>query len=161
MLTNMPFLVKPAAKAVLMGLIHAVGLLAIYGLVMRVLTDSWSIAETEFLQLRWEMFAVLGTYGLLQATLSFFETLHLKSAKAMASSGLSSGAMIACCAHHLADLVPFLGFVQVFSIVTEYQSELMFFGAIVNSFVLGWIVVQNYSVLFFREEASQQKIVIL
>lgn len=130
-------------QSVVIGTVHAVGLLAFYTLLMRVLTGSWSIVELEVLQMKFEMGAVLSSYGLLQAASAFFALLEVSRPKTGAASGVSTGAMIACCAHHVTDLIPFFGFLQVFSVLSLYQSPLMYVGAVLNLAVFSMLIAQN------------------
>lgn len=62
---------------------------------------------------------------------------HSAHAEAMAASAAGAGAsttgMIACCAHHLADLAPFLGATGAASFLTEWRVTFMLVGVGVNA----------------------------
>jgi len=49
-----------------------------------------------------------------------------------ASGGMSASAMVACCAHHLAELLPILGLSAVAIFVTRFQSTFLLVGVISN-----------------------------
>ncbi len=51
----------------------------------------------------------------------------------VAASGISGGiAMVACCTHHLVDLVPFLGLAGVTTLLSSIQIQLFWIGIIFN-----------------------------
>lgn len=58
---------------------------------------------------------------------------HQNNARmAVASAGTSGLAMVACCAHHLADFLPILGFAGIATIMTKYQDWFLGAGALIN-----------------------------
>jgi hypothetical protein len=59
---------------------------------------------------------------------------HLKNGKAgfAAAGGLSSTSMVACCAHHAADVLPILGFSAAAAFLGEYQKPFMVVGIFSN-----------------------------
>ena len=64
------------------------------------------------------------------------EEIHKKAtAQAVASTGVSTTSMIACCAHHIADIAPFLGITALGLFLTKYQSTFLLMGILSN--VLG------------------------
>ena len=56
-----------------------------------------------------------------------------------ASTGTSGAAMLACCAHHLVDLVPLLGLSAAAVFLNAYRTELFFLGITMN--LLGVLVI--------------------
>lgn len=48
------------------------------------------------------------------------------------STAVSGMAMVACCAHHLVDLLPILGLSAAALFVPEYQEQLLIFGVVAN-----------------------------
>ena len=62
------------------------------------------------------------------------------SAKVMVTTGTTSGAaMLSCCAHYLANLLPVLGATGLASLVGQYQVELFWFGIASNLAGIGYI----------------------
>ena len=53
-------------------------------------------------------------------------------AMAGASAGTSGVAMIACCAHHLAEIFPLLGFAGLATILTDYQDWFLLLSVLIN-----------------------------
>lgn len=48
------------------------------------------------------------------------------------SSAVSGMAMVACCAHHLVDILPILGLSAAALFLSEYQEQLLIFGIVAN-----------------------------
>ena len=48
------------------------------------------------------------------------------------STAVSGLAMVACCAHHLVDLLPILGLSAAAVFLSEYQQQLLIFGVVAN-----------------------------
>jgi len=61
------------------------------------------------------------------------DKLHGAGASVAASSGVSAGAMIACCLHHIADLLPLLGLSAAALFLIEYQIPFIILGIASNA----------------------------
>lgn len=59
-----------------------------------------------------------------------------------ASAGVSGLAMAACCAHHLADVLPVIGLIGVAGVLTEYQNELLAAAALMQVVGIGYLVIR-------------------
>ena len=86
----------------------------------------------------WYLLGLIMTgFGVQVALLAELRRRHRLHAQAMAASGAGAGAstagMIACCAHHLADLVPFLGATGVATFLTDWRVTFMVVGIGVNA----------------------------
>ena len=61
--------------------------------------------------------------------------------KTVAVTGTTSTlAMISCCAHYLANIVPILGIAGAFAIVSQYQIQIFWVGLAFNLFGIGFII---------------------
>ena len=58
---------------------------------------------------------------------------HLEQAAGSAGAGASAVGMVACCAHHLADLVPLVGVSGAAAFLTDWRTELMLAGIAINA----------------------------
>ena len=68
-----------------------------------------------------------------QVGLFFYMHKKINDAKTMkATSGMSAGSMIACCAHHVTDLIPVLGISAFGLFLANYQKVFMIFGILSN-----------------------------
>lgn len=124
-------------KAALAG---SFGLMAFYFLLLWVITQSISHPWNQFLTYQpWMSLLILGfgiqigLYWLMRKGIRF--SLANKSTAQLAtrtSTAVSGTAMVACCAHHVADLVPVLGVSGVALFFTEYQQELLILGVVSN-----------------------------
>lgn len=58
----------------------------------------------------------------------------------MATSGTTSGiAMVSCCAHYLANILPLIGTAGIVSLIGQYQIELFGVGPLLNALSIGYI----------------------
>lgn len=123
----------------LIGMGASLGLLAFYMGVMT-LTSDWYYA---LIQLQDYLFWILAlSLGLgIQSTLFVMirrrlKGIEKKTAKSTlaTSGGLSGASMIACCLHHLADIVPFLGLPVLAVTVQKYQTFFFMIGVLSNLF---------------------------
>lgn len=69
-----------------------------------------------------------------------------KEAKIAAGAGgtMSGVSMVACCAHHVADVTPILGLTGAAVFLTEYQKEFLIFGIFANLAgitYMAWLIV--------------------
>jgi P-type Cu+ transporter len=62
-----------------------------------------------------------------------------------ASGATSTVAMLACCTHYLANVLPVLGAVGLVSIVAQYQVQLLWIGLIFNAAGLAYITWQFFA----------------
>ena len=58
----------------------------------------------------------------------------------VATGSSSTAAMISCCAHYLANILPVLGTTGVLSLIGQYQVEFFWFGLAANALGIGYIV---------------------
>ena len=58
---------------------------------------------------------------------------HLEQAAGGAGAGASAVGMVACCAHHLADLVPLVGVSGAAAFLTDWRTEFMLAGIAINA----------------------------
>lgn len=67
---------------------------------------------------------------------------HGASGKVVAVSGTTStAAMVSCCAHYLANILPILGVTGFLTIVAEYQIELFWLGLVFNAAGILYVAV--------------------
>lgn len=66
---------------------------------------------------------------------------HNASKGVVAVSGATSTiAMVSCCSHYLANLIPVIGVSGAVALVGQYQIELFWFGLLANTAGIGYIV---------------------
>ncbi len=65
---------------------------------------------------------------------------HGASGKLVAVSGTTStAAMVSCCAHYLANILPILGVAEFLTVIAEYQVELFWLGLAFNAAGLSYV----------------------
>lgn len=72
----------------------------------------------------------------------FVPVSHMGSAGAMTGAGgtTSTLAMVACCAHHVTDVLPILGLSAAAAVLTEYQNAFMFLGLMTTMIGIGFMI---------------------
>src|SRR3989338_2946215 len=85
----------------------------------------------------WPFISIIGIGFGIQMGLMRFNSIRISEMsshglmpEAAVSGGMSGGAMIACCAHHLADFAPLAGFSTAFLFLAEYQVVFLWAGVI-------------------------------
>ncbi len=120
-------------RFVLKGLAASLLLLAFY-LAIASLLGGVSFAISNFVKLWYWMIPLVIGFGI-QIGMFFYvkEQMHKKATgTAAASSGISATSMVACCAHHIADIAPFLGITALGLFLTKYQSTFLLMGIFSN-----------------------------
>ncbi|OGD07557.1 hypothetical protein A2899_04630 [Candidatus Amesbacteria bacterium RIFCSPLOWO2_01_FULL_49_25] len=111
----------PSWRASLAGL----GMLTFYFGTLTILGGGWGFAWGQFEQYWWLVVPIIVTFA---------GQVYLASGwKMTTGSGSVSGmAMAACCAHHVAEFLPFLGLFTAASFLIRYQTQFMFLTLGVN-----------------------------
>jgi hypothetical protein len=116
--------------------------------------QGWDYATSQISRDRWYVFPIFVGFGI-QAALYIILRLHLfvpitttaYSGAVMGASGSASAtAMVACCIHHVTDVLPILGLSAAASFLTRYQRPFMLIGLVMN--IIGIIVML---VVLYRE----------
>ena len=136
-------------KEIIAGILGSLGLLLFYFIVMSVSSGSWASTISQFQDLRYWMILLSAGFGI---QIGLYVKLKVKSeklkvtnsGKAMAAtSGTTSGvSMIACCAHHLSEVLPIIGLSGAAVFLTRYQTPLIVLGIIMNGFGIFYMLRQ-------------------
>jgi copper chaperone CopZ len=127
-------LVGPVAT----GAAAAAALLAFYlGLIT--LAQGWEHAVQQLAEDRWFVLALASGFGVQGGLFAYLRALHAgaRAAGVAASTGTSATAMLACCAHHLADVLPIVGVAGAAAVLDAYKTPLLWLGVAMN---LGGVV---------------------
>lgn len=132
---NATFLPSLAPGSILVGLAAALALLAFYVAVLTLFGGIGHLGDQLIQDGPWV--AILSAGFGLQAALLFElrrrGRLDAQSGSAAgAGGGASAGAMVACCAHHAADLLPLIGASGAAVFLTAYRTPLMLVGVVVT-----------------------------
>jgi cation transport ATPase len=133
-------------RSYLYGLLASVAVVGAY-LGMNTLTADWYFARIQLSEYRWWILSLAVGLGI-QVTLftrfrAHFRGQKIKAAKSTmaASGGMSATAMMACCSHYLAAVIPALGVpflsATVVASIAEYQNYFFLAGVITCLFGIG------------------------
>jgi len=131
-------------RAYILGVLASFAIVGIY-LGMNTLTSDWYFARVQFSEYRWWIISLAIGLGIQVALYTLFRA-HLRGQKKTAvnssmaaSSGVSAVAMMACCSHYLATLIPLLGvsFLSATAVASLAQYQPYFFLAGLASCLFG------------------------
>jgi hypothetical protein len=128
---------KVVTNSVLIGFLAGIGLLSIYFFVVSI-ANSFSHAVDEFLRIGWWIAALVIGFSV-QVGFYFYirEVIKIKrlvgaTSSVSAAGGISTTSMIACCAHHITDVLPIIGLSAASIFLNEYQKVFLLIGVLSN-----------------------------
>ncbi|MFA4820025.1 MAG: hypothetical protein WC613_03660 [Candidatus Aenigmatarchaeota archaeon] len=131
-------------KFIIHGIIASLALSSIYFAIVSI-AQGFPHALEEFASIWYLMVPLIAGFG---AQVGLFSYTHhslksLSSKGVAASGGVSTVSMIACCAHHITDILPLIGFTAFALFLTQYQNFFVILGILSNLigifFILGII----------------------
>lgn len=127
-------------RSVWLGVAAGLLLLAFYLTVVGLMNRSLAVGLRD-LGRWWYWFlplsAGLGLQVGMLAYLRLCHTAHRSTGAVAASTGTSSGAMLACCLHHVSDLAPLLGLSAASTFLARFQQPLFAFALLTNVLAVG------------------------
>jgi Cu+-exporting ATPase len=129
----------------------AVALAALLGIYFSALTlvSGWSFTVSQFGEFWPYIVPLAAGFGLqvgLYLHLRQLTARHHYANQVVAASGTTStAAMLACCTHYLANVLPALGAVGVATLVAQYQIQLFWVGLVFNAAGIVYVANQVYS----------------
>jgi Cu+-exporting ATPase len=143
--------ISAISKAAAMGVLAAAGLLGFYFLILSLVSD-WAFTVDQFLTFRYYIITLAIGFGIQIGLYTYLRSAiqsHCSSGKVVAVSGTTSTvAMISCCAHYLANILPVLGAAGLVTLVGQYQVELFWVGLASNA--AGILYIASKLVQFSR-----------
>ena len=142
-----PVLLTPPSRRivlpVLFGLAAAGGLLGFY-LGILSLAQGWSHATQQVSEDGRVVIAIASGFGVQVGLFSYMRGLrmHGHASGVATSTGTSSVAMLACCAHHVSDLLPVLGLSGAAIFLNAYRTPLLWLGVLMNLAGIAYLVLQ-------------------
>ena len=125
--------------------------------------QGWEYASSQFIRDRWYVIPIILGFGVQAALYSILRfrlfipvtsTVHAGSMMG-ASGGTSATAMVACCIHHVTDVLPILGLSAAASFLTRYQRPFMLVGLVMNLIGIGVMLV-----ILYRERQKLQPVLL-
>ncbi len=133
-------------KFVLHGVLASLALSAVYFAIVSI-AQGFPHAIEEFVSIWYLMVPLIAGFGV-QVGLFSYTHAAMKSVSSKgvaASGGVSTLSMVACCAHHVTDILPLIGFAAFALFLTQYQNFFVVLGVLSNMvgilFMLG--IIQN------------------
>lgn len=116
------------------GALAAVGLLALYAITMTLLSG-WGAAVEQFAALWYLMVPLAAGFGIQVGLYTKLKaTIRQRSKGVLAAGGTSAGtAMLACCAHHATDVLPFVGLSGASLFLTQFQKPILLVSLGINA----------------------------
>ncbi len=126
-------------KEIRNGIVAAVSLILFYFVIMTVSSASLSETVSQFKQLWYWIITLslgfgvqVGLFTRLKRLISHSPVTNQAGAVTAASTGTSGASMIACCAHHLSEVLPIIGLSGFAIFLTRYQIPIIIFGIVMN-----------------------------
>lgn len=131
--------------------------------------QGWDYASSQFARDRWYVIPIILGFGVQAALYSilrfrlFIPVASTGYAGSMtpvkgvmgASGGTSATAMVACCIHHVTDVLPILGLSAAASFLTRYQRPFMLTGLAMNLIGIGVMLF-----VLYRERQKLQPVLL-
>jgi YHS domain-containing protein len=124
---------QPLLRPIAFGQLAVLGLLTFY-LGIITLAQGWTHALEQLVEDRWFVGAIASGFGTQLGLFTYLKGLHAQAAAGgvAASTGASTTAMLACCAHHLADILPIVGLSGAAIFLNAYKTPLLWLGILMN-----------------------------
>ncbi len=133
-------------KPLIAGVIGALCLLLFYSAIM-LLSNSVKLALLQFYDIWYWIVILMFGFGTQVGLFIYLRELHKQKMKNLAaanasvtgSAAISGTSMVACCAHHLTDLLPILGFSAFALFLNRYQTVFILVGVFSN--IIGMLIM--------------------
>ncbi|OGD93873.1 hypothetical protein A3A48_01420 [Candidatus Curtissbacteria bacterium RIFCSPLOWO2_01_FULL_37_9] len=125
---------KLVLTSALKGFLGTSLLLIIYFSIVTIISG-WAFAQDQFSKFWYFIVTLAIGFGIQVALFSYLKNSVKQnvSSRVVTTSGVTStAAMISCCSHYLANILPILGITGFITIVTQYQIQLFWVGLVAN-----------------------------
>jgi Cu+-exporting ATPase len=124
------------SRSILLGLTAMVALLGVYVLILTAVSG-WGFALSQLSAYRYFIVSLVLGFGIQVGLFSYLRSAvrsHCASGSVLAVSGTTStAAMLSCCAHYLANILPVIGAAGLITVVSQYQAEFFWVGLASNA----------------------------
>jgi hypothetical protein len=112
----------------------AAGGLVIFYLSIITLAQGWGHALEQLAADRFFVSALVAGFGMQVGMFSYLRSTHTRAVSGgmAVSTGTSTTAMLACCAHHLTDLLPVVGLSGAAIFLNVYKTPFLWLGIVMN-----------------------------
>jgi len=132
---------QPLVRPIIFGLLAALGLLAFY-LGTITLAQGWGHAIEQLSIDDWFVGAIVVGFGTQVGLYTYLRGMHLHAIAGgvAASTGTSTVAMLACCAHHLTEVFAIFGLSGAAIFLNAYKAPLLWLGIAMNLFGIVYLL---------------------
>jgi len=149
-------------KPLLIGIAGSIILFIIYFGVISI-SNSFSHAVERFIEM-WYLILILvagfgfqvGLYSFIKISMS--EKTAIATTEVAAAGGISTGSMIACCAHHITDILPIIGLSGAALFLVQYQIPFILLGIFSNLVGIAMMLVIIQEHKLFNGKKAWSKI---
>lgn len=131
-------------KAVAYGFFGGMFLVGFYLLVMGFASGSFSYALSEVVRLKYWIGSLVLGFSIQIGLFSYIRNYHqaggLENKVAAGSATTSTAAMVACCAHHLTEVLPLVGLSITATFLAKYQQWFLGLGIFSNIVGIGLLI---------------------
>ncbi len=128
-------------KSVIYGILSSMSLVTLY-LIIVSFFQGINYAISRFVELWYLMTPLVIGFGIQFGLFTYIRNfMKMSSGTTGACGGISTTSMIACCAHHVTDIIPLLGASALGLFLLEYQPAFLIFGIVSN--IAGITVMMN------------------
>lgn len=134
---------RPWVRPLAFGLLAGAGLLGFYLGIITV-AQGWGHAVDQMIDDRWFVGAIAAGFATQVGLFVHLRGLHARAGAGgvAASTGTSTAAMLACCAHHLADILPVIGLSGAAIFLNDYKTPLLWLGIGMNLAGIAYLLRQ-------------------
>jgi hypothetical protein len=125
-------------RPVLWGFVAGLSLLTIYFLILT-LANSFSHSVEQFKEMWYWIFILVVGFGIqaalytyIRGVLKFRKERGVATSSVAAAGGISTTSMVACCAHHVTDVLPILGLSAAVVFLNQFQTLFIVVGVLSN-----------------------------
>lgn len=120
-------------RPIVFGLLAGLALIAFY-LGIITLAQGWAHALQQLGDDRWFVAAITVGFATQVGLFAYLRDAYARAARSgmAVSTGTSTAAMLACCAHHLADILPIIGLSGAAIFLNAYKTPLFWLGVTTN-----------------------------
>ena len=133
-------------RPAIVGLIASLALLLFYLGLVSLISRSWSHALSLLADDRWFVLPITLGFGIQAGLFTYLRSLHgatkMPVAVTGSSAGASTAAMVACCAHHVVDVLPLLGLSGAAIFLAQYKVPFMVVGLLSNAAGIGFLLIR-------------------
>ncbi len=128
-------------RPIIFGLLAALGLLTFY-LGTITLAQGWGHAIEQLTIDRLFVGAIMAGFGTQVGLYTYLRGMHLHATAGgvAASTGTSTVAMLACCAHHLTEVFAIFGLSGAAIFLNAYKTPLLWLGVVMNLFGIAYLL---------------------